>query len=89
MNAAPQRMDARGAIPTEGLIVDKPVARDPAHYVDLAVRIGTDPSYRDALRQRILATCDTLYSDPAAVTEFAAFLRRVALTAQTGATGGR
>jgi predicted O-linked N-acetylglucosamine transferase (SPINDLY family) len=54
------------------------VARDPDHFVDLAVRIGTDPPYREALRQRILESCGTLYSDTAAVREFATFLRRSA-----------
>lgn len=52
------------------------VARDPAHYVDLAVRAGTDAAFREALRKRILETCGTLYADPAAATELAAFLRR-------------
>jgi predicted O-linked N-acetylglucosamine transferase (SPINDLY family) len=52
------------------------VARDAEHYIDLAVRIGTDAAWREALRRRILETCGTLYSDPAAVTELAAFLRR-------------
>jgi predicted O-linked N-acetylglucosamine transferase (SPINDLY family) len=55
------------------------VARDPADYVDLAVRIGTDPALRAALRARILESCGTLYSDPAAVTELARFLRRAVL----------
>lgn len=52
------------------------VARDPGDYVDLAVRIGTDPALRESLRKRILETCGTLYSDPAAVAELAGFLRR-------------
>lgn len=54
------------------------VAKDPAGYVDLAVRIGTDPALRESLRERILASCSTLFSDAAAVTELAAFLRSVA-----------
>jgi len=52
------------------------VAQDPAGYVDLAVRTGTDPAFRAALRDRILATCDTLFSDPAAAAALAGFLRR-------------
>ncbi len=52
------------------------VARDPAHYVELAVRAGTDAPFREALRERILASCGTLFSDPAAAAELAAFLRR-------------
>jgi len=54
------------------------VARDADHYVELAVRIATDPAMREDLRRRILAACGTLFSDPAAVTELAAFLRRAA-----------
>lgn len=52
------------------------VARDPADYVELAVRVGTDPTFRDALRARILEICGTLYADPAAAAELAGFLRR-------------
>ena len=54
------------------------VARDEDDYVDLAVRIANSPSLREDLRQRILSACGTLFSDPAAVTELAAFLRRIA-----------
>ncbi len=56
------------------------VARDAACYVDLAVRAGTDASFRDALRRRILETCGTLYADPAAAAELAGFLRRASRT---------
>lgn len=54
------------------------VARDPDDYVELAVRIATTPALREDLRRRILAACGTLYSDRAAVTELANFLRGVA-----------
>jgi len=65
------------------------VARDPAGYVDLAVRIGTDRTLRDALSKRILESCGTLYSDPAAVAELAGFLRSAASSrAAASITGG-
>ena len=51
------------------------VAHDPERYVDLAVKIGTNREFRNVLRERILASCSTLYADPAAVEELAAFLR--------------
>ena len=53
------------------------VARDPEHYVELAVRIGTDAGLRQALRAKILERCGTLFSDRAAVRAYAGFLRRV------------
>jgi predicted O-linked N-acetylglucosamine transferase (SPINDLY family) len=53
------------------------VARDPAHYVEIATRIGGDPAYRETLRQRILETCGTLFADPAAVDELARALRAI------------
>lgn len=59
------------------------VARDPADYVDLAVRAGTDAPFRDALRKRILETCGSLYGDPAAAAELAAFLRRASRMEKT------
>jgi protein O-GlcNAc transferase len=59
------------------------VARDPAGYVDLAVRAGTDRPFRDALRARILETCGTLYDDRAAAAELARFLRGASPTEKT------
>jgi predicted O-linked N-acetylglucosamine transferase (SPINDLY family) len=54
------------------------VAADADAYVDLAVRLGTDEGFREAVRGRILKACGTLYEDPAAVAELAAFLRSAA-----------
>jgi predicted O-linked N-acetylglucosamine transferase (SPINDLY family) len=62
------------------------VARDPGDYVDLAVRIGTDRALRDTLRGKILASCETLYADPAAVAELAAFLRRTSSSRAASST---
>lgn len=64
------------------------VAGNPEEYVELAVRIGTDPALRAALRQRILETCGTLYSDPAAVAELAGFLRQAASSSAAPAIAG-
>jgi predicted O-linked N-acetylglucosamine transferase (SPINDLY family) len=64
------------------------VARDPGDYVDLAVHIGTDRALRDRLRERILAACDTLYDDPAAVTELARFIRQAASAPATPSITG-
>lgn len=64
------------------------VARDPADYVELAVRIGTDRALREDLRRRILAGCGTLYSDPAAAAELAGFLRCAASSLAARSTTG-
>jgi len=39
------------------------IARDEAHYAELAVRLGTDPDWRAQIRARILAANDILYGD--------------------------
>lgn len=54
------------------------VARDPAHYVELAVRLGTDPAHRAGVRERILSACGSLYGDRAPVRALGDFLRRAA-----------
>ncbi len=64
------------------------VARDPASYVDLAVRVGTDSKFRDSLSSRILDSCGTLYSDRTAVTELAGFLRNAASSRTTSSMTG-
>ena len=64
------------------------VARDAGDYVDLAVRIGTDRALRESLSRKILASCGTLYSDPAAVAELAGFLRSAASSAATRPMSG-
>ena len=64
------------------------VASDAAGYVELALRIGTDRSLRDDLSRRILARCGVLYSDPAAATELAGFLRSAASSVAARSTTG-
>lgn len=47
--------------------IEECIASDPADYVRIAVRLGTDPEYRAALRGRILAAKDVLYDNLAGV----------------------
>lgn len=54
------------------------VARDPAHYIELAVRFANDRALREAVGERIAGAAAGLFADPAAPRELAAFLRRVA-----------
>ena len=49
------------------------IAADARHYVDLAVRIATDPAQALALRRRILARNHVLFGDPRVVEEFERF----------------
>lgn len=51
------------------------VADDARHYVELAVRLGTEPDFRARLRSRILAACGVLYEDIEAVREIEAFFK--------------
>jgi predicted O-linked N-acetylglucosamine transferase (SPINDLY family) len=39
------------------------VADNPQHYVDIAFKLGTDPSYRKLIQQKILARHQILYED--------------------------
>ena len=49
------------------------VAADGDEYVKLAVRLGTDPAWREEIRSRILAAKDVLFENPAAVRELECF----------------
>jgi predicted O-linked N-acetylglucosamine transferase (SPINDLY family) len=51
------------------------VARDARDYVDIAVRLGTDKAFREAVSQRILERNPVLFEDRAVVAELARFLR--------------
>ncbi len=48
------------------------VASDPAHYVDLAVRLANDPTWRRHQRDQIARRAPVLFDDVAAVREFEA-----------------
>jgi predicted O-linked N-acetylglucosamine transferase (SPINDLY family) len=43
-------------------------------YVALAVRLGTDQGYREAMREKILASHSALYRNEQAVREFEQFV---------------
>ncbi len=52
------------------------VVNSPEEYIDKAVQLGTDVSYREAVRARILAANHVLYEDIEAVQEFQQFFRQ-------------
>jgi predicted O-linked N-acetylglucosamine transferase (SPINDLY family) len=54
--------------------VDDCVARDHAHYVELALRLGTDPAWRDLVSRRIREASAVLFEDAASVRALEAFL---------------
>lgn len=47
--------------------MDDLVARDHAHYIELALRLGTDPAWRAEMRRKILAANAVLYEDAATI----------------------
>lgn len=49
------------------------IAADPEHFVDIAVRIGSDRAYADSLRERILSRNHVLFEDARVVSEFERF----------------
>lgn len=49
------------------------VAENPAHYVEIAVRIGTDADYARSLRERISDRNHVLFEDPGVIEEFERF----------------
>ena len=51
------------------------VAHSPQEYIDIAVRLGTDPNYRQQVKDRILATNHVLYENLAAVRELEGFFQ--------------
>ena len=53
------------------------VAENPTHYVDLAVRLGTDAEFRDHVSRRIRQTSDVLFEDQQAVDEHARIFREL------------
>ena len=51
------------------------VARDAVEYVDLAVRLGTDPEFNTTVRSQIAARSGVLFEDLAAVRELEEFFK--------------
>jgi tetratricopeptide (TPR) repeat protein len=60
------------------------VASSPQEYVELALRLGTDPEYNRAIRHKILQANHALYNDTAAVTEFTRFFKQAIDAARRG-----
>jgi len=58
------------------------IATSPAHYVELAVRVATEPDYADSLRRRILARNHVLFEDARVVGEFERFFAQAMAEAQ-------
>ncbi|WP_460182189.1 O-linked N-acetylglucosamine transferase, SPINDLY family protein, partial [Thermopirellula anaerolimosa] len=56
--------------------VEDLVAGDEQQYVALAVRLGRDGDFRQAMREKILQRCGVLYEDEQVLREFEAFFRR-------------
>lgn len=63
------------------------VARDRETYVDLAVRLATDPAHRSKLRQYIVDARDRLFADDRAVSDLQAFIVTAVETARAEAPG--
>jgi predicted O-linked N-acetylglucosamine transferase (SPINDLY family) len=57
--------------------IDDCIAADATEYIDIAVRLGTEPPHARALRARILARKQVLFEDPRVVQEFERFFREV------------
>jgi protein O-GlcNAc transferase len=60
------------------------VARDVSHYVEIAVRLATDPAVRENARQTILARCGRLFEDRNIVSGFEGFFRAAIGRAMSG-----
>jgi predicted O-linked N-acetylglucosamine transferase (SPINDLY family) len=58
------------------------IAASPSHYVDIAVRIGTDSAYAQELRGRILGRQHLLFEDARVVREFENFFLRAVADAR-------
>lgn len=60
------------------------VAGSPEEYVDLAVRLGRERDYREAVRARIRAASGVLYENDAGVRQLEAFFRQAVVRAWEG-----
>lgn len=54
------------------------VVQTPDQYVDLAVRLGTDPEYRRSIHEKILSACPVLFEDRRAIQQYSDFLESIA-----------
>jgi protein O-GlcNAc transferase len=53
------------------------IAHSAEEYVEIAVRLGTDPDYRESVKAKIQTANHLLYEDTAAVEEFGALLSKL------------
>jgi predicted O-linked N-acetylglucosamine transferase (SPINDLY family) len=53
------------------------VVESTSEYVQLAVRLGTEPDFRDEMRNKIVASNDALYEDADAVDELGTFFKKL------------
>ncbi len=60
------------------------VAVDAAHYIDLAVRLGTDRGYRRTIHQEIMLRNGVLFENMEVVREFERFFREALARAEKG-----
>jgi predicted O-linked N-acetylglucosamine transferase (SPINDLY family) len=60
------------------------VAKSPAQYVKIAVRLGTDRAFREATKQKILARNHVLYENHAVVREYEQFFIHAVEEARKG-----
>jgi len=51
------------------------IARDPAHYVELALRLAKDRDFHQAMHEKVLARCGVLFENPRPVEELRNWLR--------------
>jgi protein O-GlcNAc transferase len=54
------------------------VVSSPSQYIDLAVRLGTDRTYRQSIHENILATCPVLFEDRRAIQQYSEFFQSIA-----------
>ncbi len=62
------------------------IARTPQEYIEIALRLGGDPVFRQRVHARILSTNHVLYEDAAMVRELEQFFEDAHHAAQRGAT---
>jgi predicted O-linked N-acetylglucosamine transferase (SPINDLY family) len=60
------------------------VAKGPEEYIDIAVKLATEPDFRAVVRSKILATNDTLYEDEGVVRELESFFEEAVAAAYNG-----
>jgi predicted O-linked N-acetylglucosamine transferase (SPINDLY family) len=60
--------------------VESCIARDVEDYVEIAVRLGNDRSFRDRVHRQIMANQSRLFEEDAAVRDWKEFLQRVVQT---------